>query len=49
MSVVGEVRTLAGAAGESSGDGVRMEVGVWKEEVVGVRLFVLAFAWGGRR
>ena len=44
-----EVRTLAGGAGESSGDGVRMEVGVWKEGVVVVRLFVLAFAWGGRR
>ena len=39
-----EVRTLAGGAGESSGDGVRMEVGVWKEEVVGARPFVLVFA-----
>jgi len=44
VSVVEEVRTLAGGARESSGDVVKMEVGVWKEGVVVVRLFVLVFA-----
>ena len=47
-SVVEGVGTLGGGGGESSGDGVRMGVGVLKVGEGVVRLPVLVFAWEGR-
>jgi len=48
-SVVEEVKTLEDGAAGSSGDGVKMGVGVWKVEVVVVRLFALEIGREGRR